>query len=312
MPWIDKTFVWAPAGQAGWMNSHGQVPTALVKDDRVRVYVTVRPKQTVSLMTFVDLDIRDLTKVLYVHEEPLLPLGKPGTFDEFGIMPAAVVRVGEQVWMYTTGWIRGHTVPYLNAIGLAVSDDGGRTFHRPYEGPVLGRTKDEPYSTMSPTILQRDGRWHMWYSSGVDWVEVNGKYEPIYLIKYAHSVDGIDWERPNILCVPPATPREANTRPCVIHSDGLYHMWFSYRHSEDFRGGTGSYRIGYSSSPDGVTWTRDDSRAGIAPSAEGWDSEMVCYPNVVDLPDGRRIMFYNGNDFGSGGFGYAVWAPDQA
>ena len=33
---------------------------------------------------------------------------------------------------------------------------------------------------------------------------------------------------------------------------------------------------------------------------------MIAYPCVVQTPAGL-LMFYNGNDFGRGGFGYAVW-----
>ncbi|MGE0753993.1 MAG: hypothetical protein AB7L92_02405 [Alphaproteobacteria bacterium] len=306
MTWEKRGFIYGPKHEADWMRSYAQVPTALVLDDRIRVYITVRPEQKTSMVTFVDMDIHDPQKVLYVHKEPILPLGSPGTFDEFGIMPAAVERVGSEVWLYTTGWQRGQTVPYLNAVGLAVSKDGGKTFHKPYPGPVLSITKNEPFSSMSPSIVRRGKNWEMWYGSGVDWIEMNGKYEPLYYIYYAHSDNGIDWQRPGICCIAGSQPGEATTRPGVIFDEGEYRMWFSYRGSHDFRGGAGSYRIGYASSTDGKTWVRDDSKSGIYPSDEGWDSQMIAYPNIVDTHAGR-YMFYNGNDFGAHGFGYAKW-----
>jgi hypothetical protein len=52
-------------------------------------------------------------------------------------------------------------------------------------------------------------------------------------------------------------------------------------------------------------WNRDDTLAGIDVSAEGWDSEMVAYPHLVEV-DGKTLMFYCGNYFGVEGFGYAV------
>lgn len=307
MSWEKQGFIYGPKHEAPWMRSYAQVPTALLLDDRIRVYVTVRPEQKTSMVTFVDLDIYDPQKVLYVHKKPILHLGKPGTFDEFGIMPAAVEKVNGEVWLYTTGWQRGQTVPYLNAVGLTVSKDGGKTFTRPYQGPVLSITKDEPFSSMSPSVIRRNGKWEMWYGSGVDWIEVNGKFEPLYYIYYAQSANGIDWMRPGICCIPGSGPGEATTRPSVIFEDGEYKMWFSFRGSHDFRnGGDGSYRIGYACSKDGKSWKRDDSMAGIAPSKDGWDSQMVAYPNIIDTPGGR-YMFYNGNDFGAHGFGYAKW-----
>lgn len=307
MTWIRKGFVYGPSREASWMNSHAQIPTALLLADRIRVYITVRPEQKVSLTTFVDLDIDDPKKVLYVNKEPILPLGGPGTFDEFGIMPSAVLRVGQEIWLYTIGWQRGQTVPYLNAIGLVISQDDGNTFKRPFTGPVLDRTPYEPYSTMSPCILRDGPMWHMWYGSGVDWVQKQGKFEPIYYIKYASSKDGLNWDRPNICCIPAQTAGEASTRPAVFFDKGTYRMWFSYRGSDDFRGGKDSYRFGYAQSQDGKAWHRDDTGIGIDFGAPGeWDSNMMAYPNILDTPSGR-YLFYNGNDFGQQGFGYAVW-----
>jgi predicted GH43/DUF377 family glycosyl hydrolase len=82
-------------------------------------------------------------------------------------------------------------------------------------------------------------------------------------------------------------------------------MWFCYRSISDFRDGKGSYRIGYASSKDMINWKRDDQKAGIDVSEEGWDSKMITYPYIVQNED-QLIMFYNGNGFGENGFGYAT------
>ena len=55
-----------------------------------------------------------------------------------------------------------------------------------------------------------------------------------------------------------------------------------------------------------VPGTRLDHAAGIARSDEGWDSEMICFPNVIRV-GGALLMFYNGNRHGASGFGCAVW-----
>lgn len=98
---------------------------------------------------------------------------------------------------------------------------------------------------------------------------------------------------------------EATHRPSVIYKNGIYHMWFCYRGIEDFRNGSDAYRIGYAWSNDLKNWNRDDKRAGINISKEGWDSKMMAYPDVVETLYGT-YMFYNGNGFGQSGFGYAV------
>jgi hypothetical protein len=307
MAWEKKRWLFGPSNGAPWMKSHAQIPTVLDLGDRLRVFFSSRPQPGVSMLGYVDLDARDPSKVLFVTEQPVVPLGGRGCFDEFGVMPSSVHRVGDEVWLYSIGWQRGQSVPYLNAIGLLVSRDDGATFQRPFAGPVLDRTPHEPYSTMSPCILRRHDLWHMWYGSGVDWIDVDGKVEPIYLIKYASSKDGLVWDRPDILCIPGATPEEANTRPAVVEEGGAFRMWFSFRGSHDFRGGADAYRTGYATSTDGKTWERDDALAGISPGEAGaWDSDMVAYPHVVDTAYGR-YLFYNGNGFGAAGFGYAVW-----
>ena len=106
------------------MQSHAQNPSILVMQERLRVYFTCRPKpdhqgRFASITTFVDLDRKDAAKVLYVHDRPILPMGDPGTFDQFGVMPGPVLRVGKEVWLYYVGWSRCEGVPYNHAIGLA-------------------------------------------------------------------------------------------------------------------------------------------------------------------------------------------------
>ena len=81
-------------------------------------------------------------------------------------------------------------------------------------------------------------------------------------------------------------------------------MFFCYRYSKNYRGKENGYRIGYAYSNDLENWTRDDSKAGIDISNDGWDSEMVSYPHVFEL-DGSLYMFYLGNQVGKYGFGIA-------
>lgn len=232
-------------------------------------------------------------------------LGIRGMFDDEGMMPGDTVRNGNALWMYYTGWNQGVTVPYRNSIGLAVSDDDGKTFRRMFTGPVLDRIPREPLMAVTPFIIREGDLWRMWYVSGTQWVEVGEKLEPVYAIRYADSRDGIRWERPGGICVEQRHEREAHAHPTVLKLEDGYHMWFSYRDSEDYRDGAGAYRIGYAHSLDGIAWTRDDDQAGIAPSDQGWDSTMMCYPYVIEV-DGKVYMFYNGNSFGKTGIGYAV------
>lgn len=304
MNWQKKGLIFSPEGK-GWMKTHAQVPTPLDCGESIRVYFSSRPEKNLSQTTFVDLDAEDPSRILYVNPDPILELGKPGAFDEHGIMPSCAVRDGAKVYLYYSGWSRAASVPYTNSTGLAVSEDDGRTFKKVSEGPILAKNIYDPYSATSPCVLKNSEGWHMWYCSGTGWLKVGEKYEHVYDIKYAGSQDGILWRPTGKAAIQIEKQGDALTRPYVIQRDGAHHMWFCYRGSHDFRDGVEAYRIGYAHSRNLKSWQRDDALAGISPSQEGWDSKMIAYPSILTTKD-RTYMFYNGNGFGAVGFGCAT------
>lgn len=306
MRWTKIGRVFAPDGSHSWMKSHAQVPTVLVLPDRLRVYFAARPRHDLSLTTYVDLDRSDPQKLISIHQEPVIDVGAPGTFDCDGVMPSAVVRDEDRVLLYYSGWCRlAGLAPYNNATGVAVSRDDGATYQRCFQGPILDRTATEPWSATSPAVTRVGSRWLMWYSSGTGWVEIDGKLEHEYVLKEAWSEDGLQWTRPNRPLFERRSDGESQTRPTVLHRAGRWHMWFCFRGSRGFRETGQTYRIGYAWSNDLSKWHRDDGAAGIDVSPEGWDAQMIAYPAVVEV--GSRVyMFYNGNDFGRTGFGCAV------
>lgn len=305
MRWVRKGQIFDPRRHGDWAGTHAQLPTILVYDDRIRIFYADRTPANKSFITYLDIDRDDFSNVLYCYKDPILPHGERGTFDDDGMMPGAAIRHAGHVYLYYTGWNRGVTVPYRLSIGLAVSDDDGSTFRRLYEGPVVERNALEPHMAVTPFILTEGDLWRMWYISGLGWADVDGRLEPVYVIKDATSRDGIFWNRPSRQCIPQAHELEAFARPSVIKYAGSYHMWYSFRHSRDHRDGAGAYRIGHAQSADGVSWERRDEIGGLDVSREGWDSTMTCYPSVCEI-DGRIVMIYNGNRFGQTGFGYAV------
>src|SRR5262249_11066715 len=159
-------------------------------------------------------------------------------------------------------------------------------------GPILSKSLYDSYSATSPAVLKEGSTWHMWYCSGTGWVEIAGKYEHTYDIKYARSNDGIVWEPSPGAVIPQRTEHEAITRPYVVKTQDGYDMWFCYRGSHDFRDGENAYRVGYARSQDLREWVREDDAVYIGPSESGWDSRMIAYPAVVTVKD-RTLMFYN-------------------
>jgi hypothetical protein len=306
---LGKVFDPTEVSGPDWMKEFAQGPCVLPFDDFIRVYFSCRPLpdkngKYVSYTGFVDLNRKNLFDIVNISKRPILELGETGTFDEFGIYPTSVIRTESEILAYYGGWTRCESVPFDVAIGLAVSHDNGETFTRLGSGPILSRGVFEPFVISGPKIRKFNGIWHLWYISGRRWILSNGKMEPVYKIRKAHSENGIHWVRENVDLIPDKLDEnEAQASPDVFFHQDRYHMFYCYRHGTEYRGPRG-YRIGYASSDDLINWARDDQKAGIDISESGWDSETIAYPHVFDL-DGDIYMFYLGNQVGRYGFGLA-------
>lgn len=309
--WEKRGTIFVPDGSIPWMRTHASLPLAdQFEDGQLRVYFGGRDQANRSRIGWIDVDPDNPRRVLEVGREPVLDLGERGTFDDNGMMPSCIVTAGNCKYLYYIGWNPQVTVSYRLAIGLAVSEDGGRTYRRYSTGPLLDRDRDEPFFNTAPCVLREPDCWRMWYVSCTGWDEVHGHPEPKYHIKYAESDDGLSWRRTGAVCVDYDAFASAIGRPWVIRRGNGYVMWFSYRGLKGYRTDRRmSYRVGCADSPDGLNWERQPNPAGLERSAEGWDSLMVTYTNVIRI-SGRLFCFYNGNGFGQSGFGYAVEAEE--
>ncbi len=306
--WTKKGFIYKPRGEHWWNRTHASVPTVDTSDARFwRMYYGTRDEMNRNRISYIEVEVGNPATVLYEHDAPVLDTGKLGTFDDCGVMPSWILDHDGMKYLYYIGWTVRSTIPYHNSIGLAISRDGGRTFERFSEGPLFGETYLEPYFTGTSCVLIDKGVWKNWYLSCTGWTKSNERAEPRYHIKYAESKDGINWERRGIVAIDYKSEAEAGiVRASVLkEEDRAYRMWYSYRGSVDYRTNLKtSYRIGYAESRDGISWKRMDDCAGVDVSAEGWDSEMIEYPHVVEYRN-TKYMVYNGNKFGESGFGYA-------
>ena len=269
------------------------------RGDELRVYFTGLDEHNFGRTGFVDLDARDPSRVLRESQEPVLDVGEIGSFDDSGATAFSMVDDGSTRRLYYQGWQRAERAPYLLFTGLATSDRNGDAFEKHGRTPVLDRTDNDPFLRGAPYVLRQDGAFRMWYVSGRGWYSDDHGLHYEVGIRHATSLDGVGWEADAAPCIWPLPPDEyAVGRPSVLVDGGTYRMWYSVRSF------TQPYRIGYAESSDGIEWTRRDSLVGIERSAAGWDSEMICYPQVVRVDD-RLLMFYNGNRHGATGFGYA-------
>ena len=298
--WTRLGRIFAPPGD-GWMASHAQnpMPEAL-GGSRFRVHFATRDARNRARGGYFDFDIESPGEILGVSDAPTLDLGELGAFDDAGVMPSSLIEVGGVRWMYYTGWSKTVDVPFAFHIGLAQSDDGGRTYRRYSRAPVLGRNQHDPFITGAPCVMREDGRWRMWYIAATKWEAMEGgKPVHYYTVKHAESADGITWLTSDALCIPYGPGEYAIARPIVFRQDDGYEMWFT------FRGGSNTYRVGTARSSDGITWVRDAAPLGIEPADAGWDSGMICYAHPLEY-GGRRYALYNGSDYGRTGIGLAV------
>ena len=293
-----------------WMEEYAQAPSVFIFDNFVRIYFSSRQKidenkMYVSRLGYIDVQRDNLFNIINHSQEPILPLGGLGTFDEFGTYPASVIDTGQDMRVYYAGWTRCESVPFNAAIGVAISKDNGDTFEKIGNGPVLSFTPDEPFVLGSPKIRKFNGVWYLWYAAAREWLSNNGSPQPVYKIRMAHSKDGLNWTRLNKdLIEDVLEENECQASADVLFRDGKYHMWFSYRYNLNYTDKKRGYQIGYASSDDLISWERDDSKAGIYKSGSGWDSDSVSYPFVFEL-DGKTLMLYQGNEIGKFGFGLA-------
>jgi predicted GH43/DUF377 family glycosyl hydrolase len=312
--WKKLGKVFTPQEVTGrpWLKEFAQAPATLIFDNFVRVYFSCRPErdtngQYVSYTGFVDLARDNLLRVLQISEQPIMPLGNIGAFDEFGIYPTSVIRAGNDVFAYYGGWTRCESVPYNVAIGFAKSNDDGMSFEKLGSGPILSFSLEEPMTISGPKIRRFNDKWYLYYVAGTKWKISDNRPESIFKIRMATSDDGQNWKIENRQLIEDVLEvGECQASPDVILYQGSYHMFFCYKHSSNFRNTDRGYRIGYALSTDLLNWVRDDSQVGIEVSTgDTWDNQSIAYPHVFEL-DGRLYMMYLGNEVGRFGFGLAV------
>ncbi len=299
MKWEKKGQIFLPAGQYDWVKTHAMLPVAdHIKDDNFRIYFSGRDASNISRTGFIEIDLKAPSKILHLSEKPIIDIGELGSYDDNGISPTCIVNHDGKKYFYIMGWNKGSKVRAAEVSGLAISNDDGKTFKRYSRAPVLDRTDKEPYTILVVScIIIENGIWRMWYDSADRWIN---EELPRYNIKYAESTDGINWKREGLVSVDYKHENETRvSRASIIKDDGIYKMWYCYAM------GTGGYTMGYAESPDGLQFKRMDDKVGIELSSSGWDSEMICYPNVFKHKE-ETYMLYCGNGYGRAGFGYAV------
>ena len=217
----------------------------------------------------------------------VLSAGQAGYWDSSSIGLGSVLWNGTAYLMWYTG-TNGFTYPG-GSVGLAISSDGLNWVK--YSGnPLLtpsAQGNDQNYIA-TPYVIRLKLTYNMWYT-GKSSASPN-----VNKILYATSFDGIHWTKwPSPVLTPSTGPAGWDSygvySPAAIWSGQIFGLWYSGINQ------TGIVpRIGYSTSPDGGTWTRSANNPILTPGPpDSWDSAGVEQPSVVQGGSGY-MLFYDG------------------
>jgi len=295
--WQRMGRLFEPKQQRDWLHSHAANPLPFpLADGRVRIYFNYRDMNNCSGISWLDWQpsLDGPGQVLSLAPMPVLLPGSAGLYDDSGVSLGCITAINDKLWLYYIGWNLGVTVPWRNSIGFAIGELDG-VFHRPMLVPILDRHEQDPYSLSYPWVIKSaDNCWHMWYGSNLGWGKDQASMH--HVLKYAHSQDGINWQRTGQICLDLLPGEIGLSRPCVYQDGSLWRMWYAIRGEK--------YSVGYAESHDGLKWIRRDELISWAGDAAEWESEEQAYPCV--FPYGETwYMFYNGNKYGATGFGVA-------
>jgi predicted GH43/DUF377 family glycosyl hydrolase len=308
MKWEKKGLIISPNDSRipNWGRKKITVPTPIVlSDDIIRIYLGFCAEDNVGRIGFVDVSSNNPSEIIKVSNEPLLNIGEKGSFDDCGVVSTCIIKEQQNYTLFYAGFFKDEKNPYYMFLGSANSKDGGETFNRNTVQPLLGKTRKEQLFRTGAFVLKDDLNWKMWYIGGNEWQVINGKQLPIYRCNVLTSDNLLQWNDDFQICLDFESEEEHGfSRPWILKKDNKYVMYYSIRKVNI------GYTPGYAESYDGIIWKRKDNEIGIELSKTGWDSEMICYPAVVNVKD-KTFMFYNGNNFGDTGFGYAELVKNE-
>ncbi|MDJ0625425.1 MAG: hypothetical protein QNJ31_03565 [Candidatus Caenarcaniphilales bacterium] len=270
----------------------------LVNSRTLRIYLTMCDEDNVGRVGFIDVNPHNPKDILGFSKKPVLDIGQNGTFDDSGVLPACLVPENERLYLFYSAYQKSKKIPYYILSGLAFSEDNGNSFQRVSKVPILERTDTELFLRSAICVMKDKKKYKLWYSSGIKWMKNGTKDLPVYDIKFLESASLDSWEGKPLSSIELQNDEYGLTIPSVWKENNIYKMIYSIRSLSK------GYRLGYAESSDGIKFKRLDKEIGIDVSERGWDSEMICFGNIFHFED-KIYLFYCGNHYGTGGFGYA-------
>lgn len=282
-------------------HKNAMVPTPiLLPSGKLRVYMTVCDHANIGRVYYVEFDSACMSGPPSEVVGPVLDVGGPGSFDEHGVVVAQIMPVSSTVvWMYYSGFERLQDQPYRIMTGVASSIDGGLSFTRLHNEPILRASSSESLFRCAPFVLRDSQGFTMWYVAGSEWEIVKDKQVPRYSLFTMRSVDGLSWPDEGIECLKLGYHEHGFGRPWIVQEGSLLRLFYSIRRID-----LAAYALGYAESSDGIHWLRMDDKMGLRTSDGEFDSTAMSYTAVFPAA-GRSYCLYNGDHFGRDGFAAA-------
>lgn len=214
--------------------------------------------------------------------------GPPGSWDSANHQLGDIVFDGTTYHLYLVGGQTDLAWDSAWAVGHWTSTNINGPWDYDPENPVL---ETEPGQWDSYTIyniaVRYDGSgFRMWYGAAAS-------YPGVGSVGYATSTDGSLWTKypgnPLPGLVPGASGAwdDSGMAPNTVLYDGsIYGMWYT---AVKYDGSYGTWRLGYASSDDGITWIKEDDPVLVG--TEPWESNYVYYPEVVPSGGGFAMWY---------------------
>jgi predicted GH43/DUF377 family glycosyl hydrolase len=178
----------------------------------------------------------------------------------------------------------------IHAIGYATSTNG-TTWTKYVSNPIIitGTTGSwDSRFVLCPRVISDTGLYKMWYTG----MDSSGTWS----IGYATSTNGISWMKHAgnpVLRTGSTGSWDGREVLCPeVFLDGTtYRMWYTGQDANGFR------RVGYATSPDGISWVKSASNPILSEGAPGsWEAHQVMH-GIVLLEGDTYKLWYTGNRY---------------
>jgi hypothetical protein len=221
-----------------------------------------------------------------------------------GIASDPFVLLENRYRLWFTSVVLNSNNPAQIATAYTESDDGTRWDTPTYDvlEPTSGTFDEAGVETV--TVVRTDPSTLRLFYTGDSQPQGNGSQW--HAIGTATSTDGVQWTKAGNavfqaqadwemgICVDQACTTRAGGvgEPTVLFDPATgYRMWYA---ALGTLGGVGTFRLGYATSPDGITWTRNADPVFEPGDSGNWDDAGVTEPAVVLDPVLGYHLFYFG------------------